>query len=54
MAESLQNNPKKESTKEYPEDFSVTVSTRVSTREKRITDRIELDPNKKSYNNKTN
>ena len=48
MAEGHQRSPKKD----YPNDLSVTVSTRKSSREKQVTDRLELDPSKRSYENK--
>ena len=49
MAEGHTRNPKKE----YPNDLSVTISNRTSSREKYTTPRLELDPSKKSYESKT-
>ena len=49
MAEGNTGNPKKE----YPNDLSVTIPNRTSSRDKHTTPRLELDPRKKSYENKT-
>ena len=49
MAEGNTGNPKKE----FPNDLSVTISNRTSSRDKHTTPRLELDPRKKSYENKT-
>ena len=53
MAEGYQDN-KKSNSKELCDKLSVTISgtTRTSTREKHITDRLELDPSKQSYDTK--
>ena len=53
MAEGYQDN-KKSNSKELRDKLSVTISgaTRTSTREKHITDRLELDPSKQSYDTK--
>ena len=49
MAEGNTGNPKKE----FPNDLSVTISNRTSSRDRHTTPRLELDPRKKSYENKT-
>ena len=53
MAEGYQDN-KKPDTKDTHEKFSVTISgvPRASTRERYITERLELDPSKQSYDTK--
>ena len=53
MAEGHQGN-QKTNQQEYCDNLSVTIAgtTRAGTRERHITDRLELDPSKKSYNTK--
>ena len=53
MAEGYQDN-KKSNSKDLREKLSVTISgtTRTSTREKHITEKLEIDPSKRSYDTK--